>query len=842
MTAYRASTPIPDPIATAWRRGVTVAVAFLALLAIAASAHAQAKNADPGGRADALIQRGYYADAEDWARRAVDLAESQSGPNSLATANALMRLGVVLDLESRETEALAIDQRVLALDEAHYGAQSVDIAPALSNLANALESLGRIDDAIPLRRRTLRLAQLAGSDQPFTAFAMTSLASDIDRQGRHAEAAALLYRALDILAKSYGPNDPRVETTIGNLGTVLAEAGHDQEAEPLLSRAAAIVQRNEGPDHPLFAWAVDHLAALYRDENRLSDAEPLQRRAVAIATARAAQPQNGAVGNSTETQSMRDIFLDQVALSAAFAASGDSGPDAARRREEGFAALQWTKASGTAAAVAHMAARFSSGTDALAALARAQQDAAARVEAIDQALLAALARPAAERDADTETKLRDALAALSQQLAARNAELAARFPAYAELANPKPAALALVQASIRPDEALLAFGIGREASYVAVVRHDSYSLTKLPFAEKKLAAEVKTLRLSIEPGDSATLPAFAAGTAYRLYRDLIAPVETSLTGVTRIYAVTDGALDSLPLGVLLTAEPASDTMTDPAQLRDAPWLMRRFTIALLPSISSLTLRKSAGLSKASLPFLGIGDPQLHKPPPGDAKPAGLGLSIPIEAVFRGDRVDEEALRSLPSLPDTSAELQAEATLFAAGPDSLQTQEHATVSAIKKADLADRRVIVFATHGLVAGEVGAAEPGLVLTPPAIPTPADDGLLRASDIARLHLDADLVVLSACNTAAPDGTPGAEGFSGLAKAFIYAGARALLVSHWSVDSAATRTLMTQLVTHLRNDRMGRAEALRAAMLDVAADKQQPFFSHPFFWAPFVIVGDGG
>ena len=136
--------------------------------------------------------------------------------------------------------------------------------------------------------------------------------------------------------------------------------------------------------------------------------------------------------------------------------------------------------------------------------------------------------------------------------------------------------------------------------------------------------------------------------------------------------------------------------------------------------------------------------------------------------------------------------------------------------VKHAPLADYRVIYFATYGLVAGDVkGLAEPSLALTIPAQPTEEDDGLLTASEIARLKLNADWVVLSACNTIAGD-KPGAEALSGLARAFFYAGARALLVSHWAVESNAATRLTTQTFDILaRNPGLGRAEALRRAML---------------------------
>ncbi|MGH8548839.1 MAG: CHAT domain-containing protein [Methylococcales bacterium] len=124
-----------------------------------------------------------------------------------------------------------------------------------------------------------------------------------------------------------------------------------------------------------------------------------------------------------------------------------------------------------------------------------------------------------------------------------------------------------------------------------------------------------------------------------------------------------------------------------------------------------------------------------------------------------------------------------------------------------------------------------------------TELDDGLLTASEAAQLKLNADWVILSACNTAAPHGTPGAEGLSGLARAFFYAGSRALLVSHWPVDSNATVAPTTGLFKEsAANPGIGKAEALRRSMLAVLNNQDHPEFAHPSFWAPFVVVGEGG
>jgi CHAT domain-containing protein len=148
---------------------------------------------------------------------------------------------------------------------------------------------------------------------------------------------------------------------------------------------------------------------------------------------------------------------------------------------------------------------------------------------------------------------------------------------------------------------------------------------------------------------------------------------------------------------------------------------------------------------------------------------------------------------LPQLPDTADELNAVAKDLGAAAADIHLGADASETTVKRASLADYRIVYFATHGLVAGDIkGVAEPSLALSLPKVPSPLDDGLLTASEVAELKLNADFVVLSACNTIAGD-RPGAEALSGLARSVFYAGARSLLVTHWAVDSAAATRLTT-------------------------------------------------
>ncbi|KOR33106.1 hypothetical protein TI05_03135, partial [Achromatium sp. WMS3] len=192
---------------------------------------------------------------------------------------------------------------------------------------------------------------------------------------------------------------------------------------------------------------------------------------------------------------------------------------------------------------------------------------------------------------------------------------------------------------------------------------------------------------------------------------------------------------------------------------------------------------------------------------------------------------------------------ANAKTLGAGENSIFLQERANIPQVYKTRLKDYKVVQFATHALVAGEIkqfqlGQAEPAIALTPPPTSTADNDGLLRASQIAKdLKLNADWVVLSACNTAAPDGSSGAPGLSGLAKAFFYSGAKALLVSHWSVVSQPAVVLTGHMFKQWQENRqIGRAEALRRAQMYVLDNPDRSYYTHPGAWAPFVVAGEGG
>ena len=422
------------------------------------------------------------------------------------------------------------------------------------------------------------------------------------------------------------------------------------------------------------------------------------------------------------------------------------------------------------------------------------------------------------------------------------------FPGYVDLVEPQPLSVPAAQALLKADEALVAILVGTSKSYVWALTREQAEWAEIDAGSATLGQHVEQLRKGLDPlaqrdaeGAPGSKPGVVQGfdlsRAHSLYKLVLGPVAPVLAGKRHLILVPTGPLTSVPFQVLITAPPGVQSGSE--ALRDAAWLIKRHALSVLPSVQSLqALRRLAPAGVAPRPFFGVGDPVLQGPAGPRQRSTKRSVSAPARFYRSNGLADIRAVQELAPLPDTADEVRTIAKVLGASPDALFLREAASETRVKAAALKEYRVVHFATHGLVAGDLsGLAEPALVLTPPAVATEADDGLLTASEIAALTLNADWVVLSACNTAAGSGE-GAEALSGLARAFFYAGARALLVSHWAVYSEAATELTTKTFAALvGNPKLGRAEAFRGAMLQLIA-RGEP----PSYWAPFVIVGEAG
>ena len=512
------------------------------------------------------------------------------------------------------------------------------------------------------------------------------------------------------------------------------------------------------------------------------------------------------------------------------------------------------------------AARSTAKTPALGDLVRKEQDLDKQAVALVTTINQILGAPPEERDEPALQVLQSELDGLRTERSAAKREIGRRFPEYNNLINPKPVSVEDIRASLRAEEALLSFHFGRRESFAWVVpKSGPLVFTVLPTNLSDIQKRVDGLRQSLEPNASTVgeIPPFDMKAAHELYELLLKPVEAGWRPAKSLVVTTNGALGLLPLSLLPTA-PSSvrpDEETLFSEYRTVPWLARTHDVSMVPSAAALrTLRQVPKVVIKRDSLVGFGDPFFSTAQAteiADAEPDKVanvttrGLPIKMRAAARTSSFDSAEIGQLPRLPDTADELKAIATALEADPSKiLHLGKSANERTVKELDLARYRVVVFATHGLVPGELnGLTQPALALTAPDVADIDGDGLLTVEEILQLRLNADWVVLSACNTGAGAGA-GAEAASGLGRAFFYAGTRALLLTNWSVHSASARMLVSELFKRQGSGAsITRAEALRQASMALVdgpgfvdgAGKTLFTYAHPIFWAPYSILGDG-
>ena len=786
-----------------------------------------------------LLYRGRYAEAEAVQRRALSILVSDDSADALAWSRSLSGLATTLHAQGRDLEAEALYRR--ALDRKDAAANSAEMAGVLGSFADVELSLGQIEEAEALQRRAIAIEEsLAAGDQLHLAASLQGLAEIVAWQKRFDEAEALYRRALSIREAMLGPDHLDLAGPLLGLAQIAQRRGKIDESRPLLLRVLAIEQAALGPDHPELVEVYERLAIADRYQGHLDLALVAARAATMIIAQRiedASRFDPQSIGNV----SRNDNLGWHVALLADAVAGGD--PEN-RLANEAFMVGQVAQLTEASVAFNQLGMRFAAGNTGLAEAVRSYQDALAERRALEELLVQAVSRPQGERSEAEELGLRDRLAAADRAIAQVEARFRGEFPDYAALAFPAAWSFTDVQGLLAPDEALISYLTSPLGTYLWIVTKGAVRFQRVAVNQSTLAEKIKRLRQPLDATNIvsvANIRPFDAALAHELYETLLAPAEDMLAGVHHLMIVPHGPLEGLPFAVLVGKAPPGPLATW-KDYQDVDWLARRFALTTLPSVGALESLRSRHKGQAgSQPFIGFGDPLLDGHP-AEAEEAASRGSL-FRAGASGLLADPATVRQLPPLPDTAGELLTMATELGGDSGSVYLQERATERRVKTMDLTQVRVLAFATHGLVAGDIGQlGEPALVLTPPAEGTAEDDGLLTASEVASLRLNADWVVLSACNTAAPDGEPGAKGLSGLARAFFYAGARALLVSHWPVVSAAAAAITTGAARELEKDPgIGRAEALRRAMLTLADDRTRPYYAHPLFWAPFTIVGEG-
>jgi CHAT domain-containing protein len=827
-----------------------------------------------------LSRAGKYSEALPLAQSQLQTLEKKYGPVHRDVAGALNNLAEIYGHQGNDAEAEPLLKRAIAILDKAVGLDSTEAAPELNNLAALYQRQERYAEAEPLFKRALAIREKQlGRDHPDLGQSLNNLATLYEKQGRHGDSEPLFKRALAIYEKAAGPQHPAVATLLNNLGQVDKVQSRYAEAEPLIKRSLAIREKVLGPDHPDVARSLNNLADLYERQARYAEALPLFLRALAIRE-RAVGPDHPDTATSLNNLAafyqasgrpgdglplvQRLIASGRAQLRAALPVLADAQRQQLlpldRAVDDMLNAIQRGTQSSAASAVNKLAVRLAAGNDRLAELVRRDQDLQAEAEGLDKAIVAAVSKERSKRDVAAEQRSRSRLAVIAIERASLQKTFTSEFPNYAALSNPLPMTAKETQALLSDDEALVLIAVTEKESYVIAITRDRADWKPIPRGAETLSQQVAAFRRGLDIGKandaSGKSGLFDLALANDLYGTLLGPVEALVKDKRSLLVVPSGALTALPFHLLVTEKPVTAIPDKFEGYRDAAWLLKRQAVSVLPSVASLkTLRVSARKEQGTKPMTGFGDPLFNPSPEGGGDKRGATKPVAVKQAARGVTnaaytdfwqgagVDRARLaQALPQLPDTADELNAVAKDLGVSASDIHLGEDASETTVKRAALADYSIVYFATHGLVAGDVkGVAEPSLVLSIPKQPSELDDGLLTASEVAQLKLNADWVVLSACNTIAGD-KPGAEALSGLARSFFYAGARALLVSHWAVDSEAATRLATSTFDRLKADpKLGRAEALRQAMLAYLNDASSPRNAYPALWGPFALIGEG-
>jgi CHAT domain-containing protein len=831
-------------------------------------------------RAIIFEARGQYADAET-AYRAAELRrranmkvilESDNPPSESTLLQGIDALVLsqarVKARQGRLEEAEVDARRALLARLKDTGKYNAMMPKYVVGLASILVEQGRYTEAEQLARVAIDINQTVGvaENSPSTVGLLSQLGGILTMQ-RKPEAVDI-YGRIDKAIAGWDPQQRQIFELNPSRILALYASGQVDTGIAAAERLVKNLTARVGEAHFDTASAHGWLAIGLKRAGR--DADAIREFKLAIPGMMAAARENADDDSSLKTarrqrlQTVVESYL--LMLAQAHDASADVG-------EETFGLADAVRGQAVQQALAASSARAAARDPALAELVRKEQDLSKQLNAQLGTLTNALSLSSEERDETAIQAINASIAGLKADRKKARLEINQRFPAYAELVAPKPPTVAEIKTTLADDEAMLSFYFGQNGSFVwAVPKNGPVAFAEIRAKSGEIESSIRKLREALEPQAAmiSDIPPFDLKLAYGLYELLLKPVESGWKPAKNLILVTNGALGLLPLSLLPTAPAEAKADDDPlfSSYRDVPWLARTHAVATIPSAAALrALRQLPPGRPDRDEIVGFGDPYFSKDQEAEAEqPATQDATTKVADaggnVTRGmplkrrsspklDGVDSAELAQLPRLPDTADELKSIALALQADPSKvLYLGKNASESAVKSMNLSGFKVLAFATHGLVPGELnGLTQPALALSSPSVTGENADGLLTMEEILGLKLDADWVVLSACNTGAGAGA-GAEAASGLGRAFFYAGTRALLVTNWSVHSQSARQLVTDLFKRqAENTKLGRSEALRQAMMVLVdgpgylnADGKTEFsYAHPLFWAPYTIIGDG-
>jgi CHAT domain-containing protein len=821
-----------------------------------------------GMAATILEAQGQNKEAEPLRRRALRLGMTPTikSRNPGISITHRRELAENLMVQNRLVEAEMEARQALLESISLSGSGSMETGSCVQVFAMILSKQGRHQDADQLLRRFIRVMQAEGITEDSLAMGWTRYAlGEVLIEVGDWSTALENFRTAQASADKDSGLFREYYLVRTSPALALLRTGHPREGLGLLQKAHQIAEQDFGIDHHRTIEILGLLAVALFDTGKTSKAFELFTRAVPDLL------ENRAVG-AQQRRLILERYIELLDRIKGTPFERETGVNAVAEAFRIAGALQ---AQSVQYALAQSLTRAALNTPEMADLARREQDTEKQIDALEALLSEHLAAPVGQQYPEVVAELRESIKRLRDAHRVLLNQVEKEFPKYAELINPPPATVKAVQERLSSGEVLISIYPSDSKTYLwAIQSRGNIQFVVVPIGETHIQKNVELLRKALSP-DAQTfgeIPEFDLARAFWLYANLFRPLESSWKDATDLIIVASGSLSQLPFTLLPTAPVRLGAERGDlfSRYRKVPWLIRAVSITRIPATSSFVrLRTLPESDPSRKPFLGLGDPFFNRKQLAQDQEKRINRSLQLARRGRGlhfrsirvigsGTLDSETstsihLGSLHRLPDTADEITSIAKALDADlARDVCLGEKASEHRLKAMELSDRRVIAFATHALVPGDLdGLNQPALALSSPSVTGGKEDGLLTMEEIFQLKLDADWVVLSACNTGAAEGA-GAEAVSGLGRAFFYAGARAILVSMWPVETTSAKKLTTGLFRYQReNPMLPRARLLRKSILDVldgtglqddATGKIVATYAHPLFWAPFVVVGDSG
>ncbi len=722
-------------------------------------------------------------------QRAVDLYTRLVEKVSLEQSGLLRSNLGQLYLEMGNPEK-ALENYELAQTSYHATADLENEVNARVGIGRAHQRMGNSGAALAEYEKALQMLPEA----PWAVFHFMGLAQI--ELGKLKEALPILEKALKIAEEAQDP--ARQTATLWTLGSAYSKLGQPDVAAEILEKAIAM--GGEIGYQSAVAPALLERALLRRDQSRFGEALDDVQKALAIieSTRRNIAGDQLRVGFFADKRTYYDLQIDLlIRLDRAHPGM---------HKAQALEASERARARGLLDLLAEGRIDLSQGLDP--DLRRREDDLFDKISRVQRELRAGNLKP------DRIQNLKSGLRRLDDEREQLDQEIRTRNKHYAEIRYPVPSTLAEIQKAVLDDHtALLEYALGERRSVLFVVTRESLQTYDLP-AAAEIELRVRRLRAVLERESLLTRREYL-DLGVQLYRDLMEPALGALAGKANLLIVPDGVLHYIPFEALLT-EPAGDR-----SYRDLPYLLRRYSIAYLPSASVLAgLRRPRQETVPAVRKQVVAFAPFAKP----GREAGQGAS-------QVSPLDAEAARwSFAPLPASQREISSIADLYPGGALSFVGDAANEDAVTRDPAVASARRLHFATHAQI-DERYPEHSALVLAE----KPGEDGLLQVHEIFNLKLSAELAVLSACQTALGKEVTG-EGLVGLSRAFFYAGVSSLVLSLWNVVDGPTPDLMLDFYKDL--DRLQeKARALRSAKLAMINRRA---YAHPSYWAPFVLLGE--